>query len=155
MGVEIERKYLVNHELWKKIKPNSGEEIKQAYLSTDPTKIIRVRTKADKGYITIKSKSVGDTRLEYEYEIPHADAIELLQSFCTNFIEKVRYYVQTNGKLWEVDEFTGDNEGLIMAEVELESEDDVYTLPDWVTVNVSADKRYANSNLTLHPYKTW
>jgi len=155
MGVEIERKYLVNHKLWNEVKPSVGDEIKQAYLSHDPAKIIRVRTKGNQGFITIKSKSVGDTRQEFEYEIPLADALELMKSFCSHFIEKVRYYITFENKLWEVDEFTGDNAGLIMAEVELESEEEVYSLPNWVTENVSADRRYANSNLTVRPFKTW
>jgi adenylate cyclase len=155
MGVEIERKYLVKMELWEKIKPQKSISIKQAYLSRDPLKTIRLRVADDKGYITIKGPTTGISRKEYEYEIPGEEANELMETFTTQAIEKIRHHVMHENKLWEVDEFKGDNEGLIMAEIELDSEDEKVKLPVWIDREISSDKRYANSNLIAKPFKTW
>jgi CYTH domain-containing protein len=124
-------------------------------LLTNPDKTIRVRTKGNNGYITIKGKTVGASRPEFEYEIPIADANELIDSFCANLIEKTRHIVIHDNKTWEIDEFKDLNEGLIVAEIELTSEDEKYSIPNWVDKNVTDDLRYANSNLTIKPYKTW
>jgi adenylate cyclase len=155
MATEIEHKYLVNTDIWKNIIPDKSVEIRQAYLQTDPEKTIRIRTKGKSGFITIKGKTVGASRLEFEYEIPIADANELINKFCSNLIEKTRHIVIHDNKTWEVDEFKGLNEGLIVAEIELTSEDEKYLIPNWVDKNVTDDLRYANSNLTIKPFKTW
>jgi CYTH domain-containing protein len=155
MATEIEHKYLVNKDLWNNLIPDKSVEIKQAYLLTDPEKTIRIRTKGNSGFITIKSKAIGGSRLEFEYEIPIADAIELINKFCSNLIEKTRHIVIHDNNTWEVDEFKGLNEGLIVAEIELTSEDDKYSIPNWIDKNVTEDLRYANSNLSIRPFTTW
>lgn len=155
MPTEIEHKYLVKKELWKLVIPDSSAEVKQGYLLTDPNKTIRVRTKGNKGFITIKGKSIGASRPEFEYEIPLSEAIELINGFSSNIIEKTRHYVTFENKLWEVDEFKGLNEGLIVAEIELTDENEKYSTPDWVGENVTEDQRYANSNLSIKPFTTW
>ncbi|MBA3971194.1 MAG: CYTH domain-containing protein [Bacteroidetes bacterium] len=155
MPIEIEHKYLVKQDLWKAIVPEKSIEIKQAYLLTDPKKTIRIRTKGNQGYITIKGKSIGASRPEFEYEIPFDDACEMITKFSISLIEKTRHYVNFGNKLWEVDEFKGPNIGLIVAEIELANENEGYTIPEWVDKNVTDDQRYANSNLSLKPYGTW
>jgi len=155
VATEIEHKYLVNADIWKKIKPDKSIEIKQAYLNTDPTKTIRIRTAGQKGFITIKGKTVNASRPEYEYEIPYADAVDLINNFCTETIDKIRHYVSFNGKVWEVDEFKGLNRGLVVAEIELKTETEEYAKPDWVGLDVSKDVRYANSSLSKKPFTSW
>jgi adenylate cyclase len=155
MALEIEHKYLIKPEAWAKVIPHKSVVLQQAYLSTDPEKTIRVRTMNDNAYMTIKGKSRGAVRLEYEYEIPLSDARELIRNFCSNVVEKVRHYVEHEGKTWEVDEFKGSNEGLLVAEIELQAEDEAYGLPDWAGANVTQDQRYANSNLSVKPFKSW
>ena len=155
MATEIEHKYLVMKDIWEKIIPNKSVEIRQAYLLTDPEKTIRVRTKGNSGFITIKGKANRASRLEFEYEIPIEDAIELINKFCSNLIEKTRHIVIHDNNTWKVDEFKGLNEGLIIAEIELTSEDEKYSIPNWIDKNVTEDLRYANSNLTIKPFKTW
>jgi adenylate cyclase len=155
MIIEIEHKYLVKHERWKEIVPDKIVPIKQAYLSKDPEKTVRIRVAGEKGFITIKGKSVGASRPEYEYEIPLAEATELIHKFCNNLIEKTRHYVLYENKTWEVDVFEGLNTGLIVAEIELNSEDEVYQKPDWIDRDVTTDWRYANSNLIIKPFSTW
>lgn len=155
MATEIEHKYLINKALWETITPHKSVKITQGYLSTDPNKTLRVRIKGNEGYITIKSKTIGASRLEFEYEIPLADATEMLNSFCTDVIDKTRHLVMHDNKLWEVDEFTGLNQGLVVAEIELNNEAETYSLPIWVTENITSDRRYANSNLIANPYSTW
>lgn len=155
MAIEIEHKYLVSASAWGKITDTEPVQIRQGYLQTEPDKTIRVRTKANQGFITVKGKTKGASRLEFEYEIPIADANELLDKFCSNLIEKMRHYVIHNGKTWEVDVFSGLNAGLIVAEIELTSEEETYTLPSWVTENVTNDVKYANSNLAIMPFAKW
>ncbi len=155
MATEIEHKYLINKELWKLIVPESSVEVKQGYLLTDPNKTIRVRTKGDKGFITIKGKNIGASRTEFEYEIPVSDAIDLINGFSSNIIEKTRHYITYENKLWEVDKFKGLNAGLIVAEIELANENEKYSIPNWVGENVTEDQRFANSNLSIKPFTTW
>lgn len=155
MGLEIERKYLVNQEKWQLVEQPQGEYYRQGYLLTDPSKTIRVRQTTTQGFLTIKGISVGAVRAEYEYEIPYQEAAELLDQFATAEISKIRYKLQVDGKLWEIDEFLGDNAGLMVAEIELNSEDEQFALPDWVDVEVTGDERYYNSSLTTNPYKRW
>lgn len=155
MGVEIERKYLVNKAKWNEAAKGSRRFYQQGYLLTDPAKTVRVRLSDQEGFITIKGATVGASRLEYEYAIPRQDAKELLENFCTAVISKYRYIVQHDGKVWEVDEFMGDNKGLIIAEIELSSEEELFDLPDWVETEVTGEKKYYNSYLSVHPYKSW
>lgn len=155
MATEIEHKYLVIKDIWENVIPDKSVEIKQAYLLTDPEKTIRVRTKGNVGFITVKGKSNGASRLEFEYEIPIDDANELINKFCSNLIEKTRHILIHDNKTWEVDEFKGLNAGLIVAEIELNSEDENYSIPDWIDKNVTDDLRYANSNLSIKPFSTW
>lgn len=155
MGVEIEHKYLVDESEWLRVSASDKVQIRQGYLQTDPEKTIRVRTKGNQAFITIKGKAEGASRLEFEYEIPLTDANELLNKFCSNLVEKVRHQVIHAGKIWEVDVFTGLNAGLIVAEIELQGEDESYAIPNWVTKNVTSDHRYANSNLAVAPFSKW
>ena len=155
MPLEIERKFLVRKELWRQCDKPSGELFRQGYLLTDPTKTIRVRQTSEKGFITIKGISVGATRAEYEYEIPVSEAEELLNHFSGSELSKKRFKILFEGKLWEVDEFLGDNEGLIVAEIELQTEDEMFSKPHWIDVEVTSEEKYYNSNLTLNPYKNW
>lgn len=155
MGKEIERKFLLNLEVWHLTPKPKGLHFRQGYILTDPNKTIRIRATETKGFLTIKGKSVGASRLEYEYEIPLVEAVELLDHFSVAELEKLRYNIQYAGKLWEVDEFLGENKGLFVAEIELESEDEKFDLPLWVAEEVTADHRYFNSNLTSNPFKNW
>ena len=150
---EIERKFLVNTELWQ---PQSeGLEIKQGYLSTDKERVVRVSTKGNKAFLTIKGKSQGISRVELEYEIPVKEARVLLQLSKNHPIEKTRFVEQHNGKTWEIDIFENENEGLVLAEVELESENEAINLPAWVTKEVSEDHRYFNAWLSENPFSQW
>lgn len=155
MGIEIERKFLVHHDKWALIQKPKGMVIRQGYMHKEPDKTIRVRVKDQESFITIKGKSEGMSRSEYEYAIPLADGNEMLDAFCDAIIDKVRYNITYAGKLWEVDVFTGDNAGLIVAEIELRSEDETFELPDWIDREVTRDKRYFNSNLSVKPYSNW
>lgn len=155
MGVEIERKYLVHKEKWHQSTKGDKRFYQQGYLLTDPAKTVRVRLSDKDAFITIKGSTVGASRSEYEYAIPRQDAKDLLDNFCSSVITKYRYEVQFGGKLWEVDEFMGDNEGLIMAEIELSSEEETFDLPEWVDKEVTSEKRYYNAYLSMHPYKSW
>lgn len=155
MALEIEHKYLVKKDIWKNVNPEQSISIQQAYLSTNPNKTIRVRTKGNHAYLTIKGKTNGASRPEYEFEIPIKDAQELIRDFCNNLIEKTRHIVTYQTKVWEVDEFEGLNQGLIVAEIELSNENESYALPEWVDKEVTNDNRYSNSNLAEHPFTKW
>jgi len=153
MATEIERKFLVKEGPWREA---SAKTYRQGYLSTVKERTVRVRTIDDKAYLTIKGISVGASRLEFEYEIPVEDAEELLDKLCEKpLIEKRRHKLDHGGLTWEVDVFFGDNEGLIVAEVELQSENQVFEKPDWVTEEVTHDPRYFNANLISNPYSGW
>ena len=155
MGIEIERKFLVNHVQWQKLDKPVGEFYRQGYLLTDPQKTIRVRQTADEGFLTIKGISVGATRTEYEYEIPFEEAKELLDQFAVAELSKVRYKISLGNHIWEVDVFSGKNQGLIVAEIELKSEDETFDLPDWIDREVTGEERYYNSNLVTEPFEDW
>lgn len=155
MGLEIERKFLVNHAKWAVTEKLKGEFYRQGYMLTDPNKTIRVRATDTKGFLTIKGKSEGATRAEFEYEIPKEEAIQLLDMFAVSDLTKYRYKVVFAEKLWEVDVFLGENEGLIVAEIELSSEDETFDLPDWAEEEVTGEKKYYNSNLSTLPFKQW
>ena len=147
MGVEIERKFLVKKEKWLAVRPSNGEIIIQGYLQKDPNKTVRVRVKDNCGYIAIKGKNKGLTRTEFEYKIPVDEAKAMIQEFCARYIEKTRYVVEYKGFTWEVDEFLSPKEGLILAEIELDSEGQQFSLPNWVDKEVSDDPQYYNSNM--------
>jgi CYTH domain-containing protein len=154
MPHEIERKYLVKGEDWRV--PGTGIPYRQGYLSTLPERTVRVRLIRDKGYLTVKGISVGARRAEYEYEISAGEASEMLDNLCERpLIEKTRYRLEHHGLTWEVDEFDGDNAGLIIAEVELDDEDQAITLPDWVGKEVTGERRYYNASLIAEPYTGW
>jgi CYTH domain-containing protein len=154
MSLEIERKFLVKGEGWRA--HGSGLLYRQGYLSTVPGRSVRVRLVRDKGYLTIKGAAIGITRAEYEYIIPAAEASEMLDELCERpLIEKTRYRIEHQGLIWEIDEFAGDNRGLIIAEVELEEEDQAIMLPDWVGKEVTGDPRYYNASLITDPFTSW
>ena len=154
MGIEIERKFLLTSTSWKQLAP--GTSYRQGYLNSTKERTVRVRTIDDKGFLTIKGLSVGATRVEYEYEIPVADAEHLLDELCEKpLIEKNRYKIAHGGFVWEVDEFFGENKGLIVAEIELESENQSFDKPEWVGEEVTGDPRYFNSSLIKEPYTQW
>ncbi|RLJ72060.1 CYTH domain-containing protein [Pedobacter alluvionis] len=155
MGKEIERKFLIDHHKWDNLNKPEGKLFRQGYLLTDKDKTIRVRATKTKGFLTIKGQTIGATRLEYEYEIPVTEATELLDNFAVSELSKTRYEIKFNDKLWEVDVFSGDNLGLIVAEIELESEEENFDLPDWIGKEVTEEEKYYNSNLTVKPFKDW
>ena len=154
MAREIERKFLVAGEDWRVMA--QGTRYRQGYLSTVKERTVRVRTIDDKGFLTVKGVSLGATRSEYEYEIPAADADEMLDDLCEKpIIEKNRYKIPIGDVTWEVDEFLGVNDGLIVAEVELRTEDQSFHKPDWIGDEVTGDPRYFNANLIARPFSTW
>jgi len=155
MGLEIERKFLVDHDEWRKLEKPAGTHYRQGYLLADPGRTIRVRISDKDAYINLKSKSTNRSRSEFEYEIPLADGKAILESFTTIGTEKTRYEIPYAGKTWEVDVFMGDNEGLIVAEIELDSEEEAFEKPDWVTEEVTDDGRYTNAALAKHPFRNW
>lgn len=154
MGVEIERKFLPCSDGWRSL----GQPVllRQGYLSLDPARVVRVRIEGDLGWLTIKGPSVGARRGEWEYPIPVQDAAELLDSLCQQpIIEKYRHRIVFDTMVWEVDEFLGANAGLVVAEIELRSEDQAFAKPDWVGLEVTGDARYYNSSLISHPFSSW
>lgn len=153
MAIEIERKFLVINNNWKA--GASSAVLKQAYLNSSPERTVRVRIEGDAAFITIKSKNRSITRQEFEYPIPADDAEKLLLLCETPPLEKKRYTVKHAAHTWEVDEFMGSNQGLVVAEIELENEGETFSRPDWLGEEVSGDSRYFNSNLTLKPFCSW
>lgn len=153
MGIEIERKFLVKQEL---LPESEGTFYRQGYLNSDKDRTVRIRTINDKAFLTIKGITVGCCRQEFEYEIPFRDADEILTSLCEKpIIEKKRFKIDVEGWCFEVDQFLGENEGLIIAEIELPSEDSHFPKPEWLGNEVTEDPRYYNSNLSRKPYKNW
>ena len=154
MAVEIERKFrtkgvdfLANQE---------GERLTQGYLSHDPRATVRLRVQGDRAWLTIKGKTHGASRSEFEYPIPTADAHAMLDEMCPGgVIDKTRYRIKVGEHVWEVDEFHGDNQGLVVAEVELDSEDQPFERPPWLGEEVTRDPRYYNSALSRTPYGQW
>lgn len=154
MAAEIEHKYLVRREAWHPSKP--GVLYRQGYLSSLKERVVRVRIAGDKAFVNVKGPTLGVTRLEFEYPIPVEDAAIMLDTLCERpLIEKTRYCEEFEGHLWEIDEFHGDNDGLLIAEIELQAQSEAYSLPPWVGPEVSSDPRYFNSNLGSNPYKNW
>ena len=154
MATEIERKFLLKGDAWRSL--GKGTSYRQGYLNSAKERTVRIRTIGDKAFLTIKGIAVGATRSEYEYEIPLAECNAMLDTLAEKpLIDKKRYKVPFDGLTWEIDEFFGDNAGLIVAEVELDSEDQAFNNPEWVGEEVTGDPRYFNSSLIKHPYTRW
>lgn len=153
MAQEIERKYLVKGDDWRK--EGGAQFMAQAYLSVSPERTVRIRIKGEKAWITIKGRTTGITRPEYEYSIPVDDARELMKMAEHPPVEKYRNEIWHEGVLWEVDEFVGENSGLVIAEVELDSEDQQLQLPSWIGEEVTHDSRYYNVSLAQKPFSLW
>lgn len=155
MGKEIERKFLVVQSNWQQVQKPVGHLYKQGYILNNPEKTIRVRLVGKKGFLTIKGKSIGAVRDEYEYEIPETDARELLEKFSVGEVSKIRYKILYENKIWEVDEYLGNNEGLIIAEIELVNELENFSFPTWVGKEVTWQQKFYNSNLAIDPFCNW
>lgn len=155
MSLEIEKKFLVLNDRWQ-ADAGPGVRYRQGYLSESGPGSVRVRIGGQHAYLNIKSATLAQQRLEYEYEIPLRDAEEMLAEVCVQpLVEKTRYEVEHAGHTWEVDVFEGANAGLVVAEIELDDVDEAFARPDWVGEEVSDDPRYYNVCLVKHPYKSW
>lgn len=152
MGIEIERKFLVIGQSWR---TGGGMRVAQGYLNRDKQRTVRVRVVGPLAWLTIKGIGTGATRSEFEYPIPVSDAQALLALCDGPLIDKTRYTLTHAGHVWEVDEFFGDNAGLVVAEIELASEEQPFERPDWLGDEVTHDARYFNSALIAHPFRTW
>jgi adenylate cyclase len=154
MAQEIERKFLLTDDSWRGLA--QGIEYRQGYLCANKERSVRARIAGNRGFLTIKGATVGASRSEYEYEIPLEDARSMLDELCQQpLIEKKRYTIPYRGFVWEVDEFFGLNAGLIVAEIELETEDQPFERPEWIGDEVTGDPRYYNAALCAEPYSTW
>ena len=154
MAKEIERKFLVKGDAWRDLA--EGVRYRQGYLNSQKERTVRIRTVGDKAVITVKGLTIGCTRLEFEYQIPYADCESMLDNLAEKpLIDKTRYRIPMGQFVWEIDEFHAENNGLIVAEIELPDEDTPFDRPDWIGEEVSSDPRYYNSNLVAHPYSTW
>lgn len=154
MSKEIERKFLVIGNAWKSL--GHSTVLRQGYLNDEKERTVRVRVAGDKGFLTVKGKNTGAVRAEFEYEIPVSDALAMLETMALRpLIEKTRSVIEYAGHTWEVDEFTGDNAGLVVAEIELTDENEVFEKPDWIGDEVTGDARYFNSSLISRPFTKW
>ena len=154
MGVEIEKKFLLAGEGWRGL--DAGRLYRQGYLHSEKGRTVRVRTVAERGYLTIKGPATAGIRAEYEYEIPFAEAVEMLETLCLRpLIEKRRYRIGFKGFVWEIDEFFADNAGLVLAEIELPAPDQHFEKPPWIGEEVTDDPRYSNAALSRQPYRSW
>jgi len=154
MAIEIERKFLVKNDEYKS--GAKGTYYRQGYISIDNRRVVRIRIAGKQAFLTFKSLISERSRSEYEYKIQVHDAFELLDKLCLKpIIEKIRYEINYDGDCWIVDEFLGENAGLIVAEIELEGEDQKFSKPSWLGKEVSADPRYLNANLVINPYRNW
>ena len=154
MAQEIERKFLVQSDAWRSLA--AGRYYCQGYIPTQGKQTVRVRIIGDQGYLTLKGPAIGISRSEFEYEIPLADAQAMLSELCqTPLIEKYRYHIPLGNVVWEVDDFLGENQGLIVAEVELAHAEQVVELPGWIGEEVTGDSRYYNASLVRNPFKNW
>lgn len=155
MAVEIERKFLVTNDAWRAA-ATRRVAMRQGYLTGQGPGSVRVRLTGDEARLNMKSAEVGTTRLEFDWEIPRADAEQILDRLCLRpLIEKTRHFVEFSGHLWEVDEFAGVNAGLVVAELELEVADEHFEPPTWLGPEVTSEQRYYNQALVLHPYRDW
>tara|TARA_B110000008_G_C16486023_1_gene370147 strand:+ start:17 stop:502 length:486 start_codon:yes stop_codon:yes gene_type:complete len=154
LAIEIEKKFLIKNIPFNQIQ--YSHKITQGYIVSDQYKVIRVRKKNNEYFITIKGNKIGISRFEFEYKIPKGDANDLFQNFCKiGVIRKTRHYVHYKNHIWEIDEFHNENEGLIIAEIELNSEDEKFHIPDWIFKEVTGEAKYYNMNLIKHPYCKW
>jgi len=154
MSQEIERKFLVKDSHYRQL--GQYLHIHQGFLSTEKDRVVRVRVHGKKAFLTIKGISKGIARTEYEYKIPMTDAKYMLENLCIQpTIEKYRYNVNVEGFTWEIDEFIGENEGLIIAEIELKTDDQQFPKPEWIGEEVTGDTRYYNANLVKNPFRSW
>ncbi len=155
MATEIERKFLLRNDDWRR-QADAGTPFKQGYLAGSDRASVRVRIEGEQANINIKSATLGVRRQEFEYPVPLADAGELLATLCEQpLIEKTRYHVDYAGHRWEIDVFEGDNAGLVVAEIELTDENEPFERPPWLGEEVSDDPRYYNVSLVKHPYRDW
>lgn len=155
MPLEIERKFLVAGDAWR-AQVSRSVEMRQGYLGREEGKAsVRVRLEGDAAKLNIKAAVVGSARAEYEYDIPPAQAREMLETLCVGRLEKTRHYIEQGGLTWEVDEFINDNAGLVVAEIELERADQPFERPAWLGREVTDERRYYNHHLALHPWQTW
>ena len=154
MPTEIERKFLLKNDSWKQ-QVEKSTVLKQGYLNSHAQRTVRIRIAGNLAFLTIKSKSEGISRQEFEYEIPVSEAESLLQICEQPLIEKTRHLVTIQNHTWEIDVFEGENKGLILAEIELNSETEIFEKPDWIGQEVSEDNRYYNSQLIQHPFAKW
>ncbi|MCW8987501.1 MAG: CYTH domain-containing protein [Gammaproteobacteria bacterium] len=155
MATEIERKFLLKNSSWKEL-ADEGTQYSQGYLLGSQFASVRVRIQGKRAFLNIKSATIDITRQEFEYEIPLDDATEMLETLCEKpLIEKNRYILKMGKHAWEIDVFSGDNEGLIVAEIELSDQNEHFDKPDWLGAEVSDDARYYNVNLVKHPFKDW
>ena len=155
MGIEIERKFLLCNDDWRE-QVSSSHRMRQGYLQRSDQQAIRVRICDQQAHINIKHSEDGISRLEYEYPLPLADAQEMLERLALRpMIDKTRHEIRIGKHLWEIDEFHADNQGLIVAEIELDAPDEAFERPAWLGEEVSSDPRYFNSNLIVHPYSQW
>ena len=154
MAIEIERKFLVKRIPHVEIK--YSHKIRQGYIAKNKERVIRIRQKNNEYFITIKGNKIGISRFEFEYTIPRDDAEILLENFCQNkLIEKTRHYIENKGHIWELDVFHGNNEGLVVAEIELNSEKESFSIPDWIYTEITDQEKYYNMNLVNNPYSNW
>ena len=155
MALEIEHKFLLKNNDWKDLAHKSSE-YKQGYLISDGKRSVRVRVSDDKAWLNLKSATIGTVRQEFEYEIPTDEGIEILNTLCEKpIIEKIRYFITYEQHIWEIDVFSGDNDGLTVAEVELSKVGEKFSKPSWVDKDVTDDLRYYNNSLCKNPYKNW
>lgn len=155
MATEIERKFLLKNSGWKK-SADDGMAYSQGYLVGSKKSSVRVRIQGDRAFLNIKSATIDITRQEFEYEIPFDEATEMLNTLCEKpLISKTRYHLKNEKHVWEIDVFSGDNDGLVVAEIELSDKDEFFEKPGWLGDEVSDDERYYNVNLGKHPFKEW
>ncbi|MEN8786648.1 MAG: CYTH domain-containing protein [Flavobacteriales bacterium] len=154
MGLEIEKKFLIKNDNWKQF-VSEEKEITQGYLNANPNRTVRVRIAGKRGFLTIKSKSKGSVRSEFEYEIPIEDATELIELCEKPILSKTRFIVKFENHKWEIDVFEKENKGLVVAEIELSKEDEFFLTPDWIGKEVTEETKYYNSQLIENPYSEW
>jgi adenylate cyclase len=155
MSLEIERKFLPSSDAWR-LGVHESFRLRQGYLNNETNCSVRVRTSADRAWLNIKGVTIGAQRIEYEYEIPLADAQEILDTLSLKpLVEKVRHLVNVGRHVWEIDEFEGDNAGLVVAEIELGHPDEAFDRPEWIGEEVTHDVRYYNTSLSRCPFKDW
>jgi adenylate cyclase len=155
MAIEIEHKFLLLNDNWRKLVTKSTK-YKQGYLASEKNTSIRVRISDNEAWLNIKSATIGNFRHEYEYEIPYQDAEEIINNLCRKpLIEKTRHLIPISPHIWEIDEFEGENQGLIVAEIELQNIDQSFNKPEWIGQEVTHDLRYYNNNLSLNPFSKW